>query len=179
MKNFDLRTLLIFCVLCVACATPSGLDAAPSDEAAAEGDSISIAVVPFGIASGTPTPLYDVAEIIRGDLESIGHHATVPVVDLPARPTRLGEVEFETWRASKADYLVVGLVAGVHDEGHEVEFRLIDPREETTLVGYLMPSAPDELDATAHQIADLILERLDERAPVARTASTTSGQGAP
>jgi hypothetical protein len=42
-----------------------------------------------------------------------------------------------------------------------------------------MPSAPDELDATAHQIADLILERLDERAPVARTASTTSGQGAP
>ncbi len=166
----DLRTFVIFCALCLGCATPSGPDPAPSVAGAAS-DPISIAVVPFGLAAGSPPPPYDVAEIIRGDLESLGRHATVPVDELPARPTRLGEVEFETWRGSQADYLVVGLVAGVHDGGHEVEFRLIDPREETTVVGYLMPSAPDALAETAHRIADLILERLDASASVARTAS--------
>lgn len=176
MTHFDPRTLLLLCVLGLACATPSGRDPAQSD--AVEGaDSLSIAVVPFGIASGTPTPPFDVGQIIRADLESVGHLSTVPVETLPARPTRLGEVDFETWRATEADYLVVGLVAGVHDEGHEVEFRLIDPRKETTLVGYLMPSAPDALSVTAHQIAKLILERIDAIAPVARTASVPDGQG--
>jgi Tol biopolymer transport system component len=178
VNHLDLRIFVIFCLFCLACTTPSGPDSATSDAVSGD-DSISIAVVPFGLASGSPIPPYDVAEIIRGDLESIGRHATVAVAELPDLPTRLGEVEFETWRTSEADYLVVGLVASVHDGGHEVEFRLIDPREETTLVGYLMPSAPDALDATAHQIADLILERLDESVPIARTASTSDGQGAP
>lgn len=167
MTHLDLRIFVSFCLLGLACTTPSGPDSAKSDAVSGD-ESISIAVVPFGLASGSPIPPHDVAEIIRGDLESIGRHATVSVAELPDRPTRLGEVEFETWRASEADYLVVGLVAAVHDGGHEVEFRLIDPREETTLVGYLMPSAPDELDATAHRIAELILERLDESVPVER-----------
>ena len=166
-----LRTLLVFCALGLACTTPSGPTPAEKD-AAIEADTISIAVVPFGLAAGSAPPPQDVAAIIRGELESVGRYATVSVAELPARPSRLSQVEFETWRDSEADYLVIGLVAGVHDGGHEVEFRLIDPREETTLVGYLMPSAPDALPETAHRIADLILERIDSSTPVARAASS-------
>lgn len=154
--HLGLRTLLVSCALSLACTTPTGSTPA-AKPAATGGDTISIAVVPFGLAGGSAPPPQDVAEIIRGDLESVGRYAMMPVAELPAHPTRLSEVEFETWRGSQADYLVVGLVAGVHDGGHEVEFRLIDPREETTLVGYLMASAPDALPETAHRIADLIL----------------------
>lgn len=151
--------------LCLACTTPSGRMSAASS-ADAENDPISIAVVPFGLASGSPLPPCDVAEIIRGDLAGLSRIETVALDELPDRPTRLAEVEFETWRSSGADYLVVGLVAWVHDGGHEVEFRLIDPRTETTLVGYLMPSAPDALHETAHRIAELIAQRIGEPAGI-------------
>ncbi|MEZ4281959.1 MAG: hypothetical protein R3F21_20335 [Myxococcota bacterium] len=146
-------------LLFMGCTAPSGPMRSSSDANATESP-ISIAVVPFGLASGSPPPPYDVAEIIRARLESTDRIETVPLGELPDRPTRLGEVDFAIWRESGADYLVVGLVAAVHDGGHEVEFRLIDPRTETTVVGYLMPSAPDALEQTAHRIADLIETRV-------------------
>jgi Tol biopolymer transport system component len=170
MTQLELRALVIFCALCLACTTPFDSTHAARDVAAGD-DTISIAVVPFGLASGSPPPPCDVAEIIRDELGSVDRIATVAVSELPGHPTRLAEVDFETWRGSKADLLVVGLVAGVHDGGHEVEFRLIDPHTEATLVGYLMPSAPDALAETAHSIADLIMLRIDAltAADLART----------
>jgi len=41
-----------------------------------------------------------------------------------------------------------------------------------------MPSAPDSLSDTAHQIAELILERIDAIASVARTTSVPDGRAA-
>jgi hypothetical protein len=181
VKRLDLEKLWMACVLSVVL---TACDKAPSPPATALASPhaterrIAVAVVPFGLASGTsPTPV-DVAEIIRTDLEARGHLTTVGLADLPARPTRLSEVDFATWRNSKADYLVVGLVAGAHDGGHEVEFRLLDPREETTVVGYMMPSAPDALAVTAHQVAELILAKLGPpdvagTPPAAQPASAT------
>ena len=165
VTRHELRTLYrllcsspLLAALCLACTTtPSGSMPAASNSKA--GDlPISIAVVPFGLAAGTAPPPCDVAEIIRGDLEAVGPIEILPIAELPAHPTRLSQVEFATWRSFGVDYLVVGLVAGVHDGGDEVEFRLIDPRDESTLVGYLMPSAPDALQDTAHRIAELIEE---------------------
>ena len=187
MKRPDLLKHVLLCalsVLAMACSTaPSRPATSLSSESEAD-TTIKIAVVPFGLAAGTSPPPYDVAEIIRTDLETRGDLTTIAVADLPARPTRLREVDFATWRSSQANYLVVGLVAGAHDGGHEVEFRLLDPREETTVVGYMMPSAPDALALTAHQIADLILKKLDRRdtadtPPVARAPSATHAEGSP
>ncbi|MBX3705465.1 MAG: hypothetical protein KF911_02445 [Pseudomonadales bacterium] len=187
MKRPDLSKHVILCtlsLLAMACSTAQSRPVtSPSNESEA-GSTIKIAVVPFGLATGTSTPPYDVAEIIRTDLETRSDLTTIAVADLPARPTRLREVDFETWRSAEAKYLVVGLVAGVHDGGHEVEFWLIDPRKETTLVGYMIPSAPDALAVTAHQIADLILEKLDRRDAadtprVARAPSATDEKGSP
>lgn len=125
---------------------------------------VAIAVVPFGLASGTPPPPVDVADVIRRDLAASGQAFLLDADGLPARPARLSEVDFDQWRDSPADYLVIGLVAGVHDGGHEVEFRLLDPRSESreraTLIGYVVASAPDELEATAHRIASMIADRL-------------------
>jgi Tol biopolymer transport system component len=169
-------------MLMTACGTAPPGPAASLASAPEVHRSIEVAVVPFGLAAGTSPPPYDVAKIIRADLETRGNLATVATADLPARPTRLREVDFATWRSSKADYLVVGLVAGAHDGGHEVEFRLLDPHKETTVVGYMMPSAPDALALTSHQIADLILEKLQPRAatgtsPIAHAASATGDAG--
>jgi TolB protein len=117
-------------------------------------------VIPFPLASGTPTPAVDVAEIIRGDLGSTGRFATIPLPSLPAQPTSLADVDFAQWRRAEVDFLVVGLVAIVHDGGHEVEFRLVDTLEERSVVGFVIPSAPDQLVGTAQKIARIIDDRL-------------------
>lgn len=168
MTQLPLRALVIGCALCLACIAPKSSVSPAAAGKRSEGERFEVAVVPFGFASSGSPPPHDVAGIIRADLESLGRYALVPVAELPSRPTRLSEVVFTTWRTSQVDYLVVGLVAGVHDGGHEVEFRLIDPHEETTLVGYLVPSAPDALEQTAHRIADLIASRIAASPSVAR-----------
>lgn len=153
----------VFLLLFLAC---SGLSCRSSTETAAPApgsdDRPSIAVVPFGIAPGTPSPPVDVAAVIRGDLAADGRLALVEAGDLPARPTRLAEVRAEDWRRSPVDYLVVGMVARVHDGGHEIEFQLVDPGERRSLVGHMMPSAPDSLEQTAHEIAAVVSTRLGD-----------------
>jgi len=165
-KPFRLRSILLLVALVLvpqvlACRTTSGRStAAPADTTPR---SITVAVVPFGLASGTAPPPVDVADVIRRDLSSADVRPT-DAADLPERPSRLSEIHFERWEAFPADYLVVGLVAGVHDGGHEVEFRLIDPRagarERATLLGLVVASGPDALEATAHRVAAMIEERL-------------------
>ena len=125
----------------------------------------AVAVVTFGLAAGTPPPPVDVADVIRNDLVATDRASIVPESDLPEWPVRLSEVRFERWRESPVDYLVIGLIASVHDGGHEVEFRLVDPHvepaERATLVGFIVASPPDGLEATAHRIATMIVERLE------------------
>jgi TolB protein len=124
----------------------------------ADGDRITVAVVPFRIA-GTAPPV-DVAEVIRADLASSGRFAPMPIADMPAHPTRTAEIRFEDWRSADADYVVVGTVARVHDGGHEVEFHLVDTRTGKPVVAYLVPSAPDALERTALEIAGMIERRI-------------------
>ncbi len=160
-RTVRLLVLGLACALTAACSTPPGGGAPAASAAADARDVLEIAIVPFGLAAGTSPPPFDVAEIVRADLEATGHLVTLAADALPARPTRLRDVDFALWRESKADLLLIGLVAGVHDGGHEVEFRLIDPRQESTLVGFMLPSAPDALERTAHQVAELILKQLE------------------
>lgn len=160
-------------VLWIAILTSCGHPGGRTEEIPARADAIEVAVVPFGLAAGTPPPPVDVAEVIRRDLASSGRIVVLPEEALPERPARLSEVRFEAWRDSIADVLVIGLVAGVHDGGHEVEFRLVDPRVETreraTLVGYVVASAPDALLPSAHRIASMIAERLVEEVDPSRS----------
>ncbi len=79
---------------------------------------------------------------------------------MPSQPTRMGEIRFEDWRRARIDYLVVGLVATVHDGGYEVEFRLVDTDEQASVVGFQVPSGPGELRLTARRIAKIIDQRL-------------------
>jgi TolB protein len=143
-----LARLVVFCALGWACGS-------------ADGDRIAVAVVPFRV--GGTTPPVDVADVIRADLASRGGFAPLAPEDLPARPAQLAEVRFEDWRDADADYLVIGHVGRVHDGGHEVEFRLLDVRAQTSLVAYMLPSAPDQLEHTARAIAQLIGQQLSSR----------------
>ena len=147
-KQLSLLHLVALCAIGLAC------DAGGADR-------IRVAVVPFGAAKGASAPPVDVAEVIRADLAASGRFAPIDSAEMPSHPTALADVRYEDWRRANADYVVIGVVARVHDGGHEVEFRLLDTRTRTTLVGFLVPSAPDALEQTAVLIAKMVGERLD------------------
>lgn len=154
MERRTLHPIVVaICALALACQ--------PRAEAGRDGGSpIPIAVVPFGVAPGSPPPPIDVAAVIRAELVASGRFAPLAEDALPAHPTRLSAIRFDEWRRAETDYVVVGLVAQVHDGGHEVEFRVVDARRELPLVGYQVPSGLDELAPTAQRIAAIIEERL-------------------
>jgi hypothetical protein len=52
-----------------------------------------------------------------------GRFALAAPAELPARPHTLSELDYEDWQGTGIDYLVIGVVVMVHDDGHEVEFR--------------------------------------------------------
>ncbi len=142
------RLVLLVVVLIAACRA----DVTPRP--------IAIAVVPFALMPGTPTPPIDVAAAIRTDLAASGRFAPADASTLPARPSDPKDIRFGDWRDLAIDYVVVGRVGMVHDGGHDLEFQVVDMRTETTLFGFQVPSAPDQLSLTAREIAALVRERI-------------------
>jgi TolB protein len=167
VKHLFLALILVLCAIHLGCLALAG-EVAIFDEVADTPHPTSIAVVPFPLASGTPAPPVDVAEIIRADLASTGRFFAMPSEDLPSRPTGLADIHFEQWRQADVDFVVVGLVAIVHDGGHEIEFRVVDIRKGVPIVGFVVPSGPDRLEQSAQRIARIIDQRLT------RSASSTA-----
>ncbi|WP_172838841.1 Tol-Pal system beta propeller repeat protein TolB [Solemya velesiana gill symbiont] len=125
----------------------------------AEG-ALPVAVVPFGW-SGPGKPLsQDVARIIADDLTRSGRFKTMPVADMLARPQSGDEVEFRDWKVLGMENLVVGQVRPNGPGGYMVRFQLFDVFKGEQLSGYNIPTTERDLRATAHQIADIIYEKL-------------------
>src|SRR4030095_1600960 len=85
------------------------------------------------------------------------------------RPARAEDVRFGEWTARGADAVVVGNVTPRSDGRVEVRFFLLDAVKQTQLAGVSYVVAPSQFRATAHQIADIIYEKLTGDAGVFST----------
>lgn len=118
-------------------------------------DAVPVAVVPFaGQAEGGPN---DVADVVAGDLRLSGRFAPLDRADLVERPTRASDVRLEDWRLLKADYVVVGEVG---PDAGTVRFELVNVRTGQQMLAEQLPVAGRTLRAVAHQVSDLVYERL-------------------
>jgi TolB protein len=125
----------------------------------AEG-AIPIALVPFvWEGQGTPPP-EDVAAVIGADLGRSGRFRTLPEGDMLSRPRSAAEVDFRDWRALGQDALVLGSVAPSGPGAYVVRFQLFDVLRGEQLAGFNVPATEAGLRRTAHQIADIIFEKL-------------------
>lgn len=120
---------------------------------------LPIAIVPFAYEGEGPAPL-DVAELLAGDLARSGRFAPMPFADLPSRPSVFEEVLFRDWRLLGMENLVIGRLRTTGPGQHEIEFRLIDVFRGRQIVGYKVPASDATLRFAAHQIADIIYEKL-------------------
>jgi TolB protein len=121
---------------------------------------IPIAVVPFGFEGGGLPPETDVGEVVRNDLARSGQFRTLPKGDIVESPTREADVKFATWRLLKQDYLVVGRATDGGDGALRVEFELFDVAKQQRLAGLAISGQRTALRDVAHQIADIIYEKI-------------------
>jgi len=118
---------------------------------------LPIAIVPFAGEANYPYPLTD---IVGADLTRSGLFRLVNSSGVNPRPARAEDVRFADWTARGADAVVVGSVTPQAGDRVEVRFFLLDAVKQTQLAGFSYVVAPAQFRATAHQIADVIYEKL-------------------
>jgi TolB protein len=120
---------------------------------------LPIAVVPFG-GAGTQRPPQDVAAVIEADLARSGRFTPLDKKIFVSRPAEDRQVVYKDWRIVKAEALVIGNVKPLAQGRWQVEFRLYDIYKEKQLAGYSYVVAGNQLRAVAHQVSDIIYEKL-------------------
>ncbi len=117
---------------------------------------IPVAIVPFG--SGGPVP-EDVAGIVEANLARSGRFDVVPRQQQPEQPVELNQVSTDRWRGVRADNIVVGRVVP-GPQGYSVSFQLGDTHQGNQLLGFNFEVPANDLRRVAHQISDLVYEKL-------------------
>ena len=150
-------SLLIFC----GAAQAQGLnsDVPTIDIKNGTASATPIAVVPFAFDGGMP-PETDVADVVRADLNRCGQFRALPRSDIIESPTRGEDIKFATWNMLKQAYIVVGREVQAGNGEVRVEFELFDVAKQQRLQGLTISGQPSDLRGVAHQIADLIYEKI-------------------
>jgi len=71
---------------------------------------LPIAIIPFQWNGGTKLVNGDVSAIVMSDLARSGKFSPVAEKDLIARPQKLADVHYKTWRIAGMDHIVIGSV---------------------------------------------------------------------
>jgi TolB protein len=121
---------------------------------------VPIAVVPFAFEGAGVPPETDVGAIVRADLARSGQFRALPKSDIVEFPARESDVKYATWRLLKQDYLVVGRVVDGGDGSLRAEFELLDVAKQQRMLGLAISGQRSAMRDVAHQIADLIYEKV-------------------
>jgi TolB protein len=119
-----------------------------------------IAVVPFAFEGAGLPPETDVADVIRNDMNRCGQFRALAKPDIIEFPTRGGEIKFPTWNMLKQAYIVVGRQIESPSGDIRVEFELFDVAKQQQLLGLAISGQRTGLRDVAHQIADLVYEKV-------------------
>jgi TolB protein len=120
---------------------------------------IPIAIVPFSM-DGVNQGETQLADVIESDLSVSGRFETIPRSSQLSRPHDLKSVQYKDWRLIKAEAMVVGKVINIGNNQYEVRFRLIDVFREQQLVGQKFIVPATKMRKVAHQISDIIYQKL-------------------
>ena len=122
---------------------------------------IPVAIAPFAGEQAYPDKL---SQVIAADLARSGLFKLIDTAGMPI-PRTPAEVRVNDWKTKGAVALAIGTVLAQPGGRLDVQFRLIDTVHQDAaqviqLAGYSLPTSPAQLRFTAHQIADIIFEKL-------------------
>jgi TolB protein len=121
---------------------------------------LPIAVIPFQWNGSAKVANADVSAIVMSDLARSGKFSPVVEKDLIARPQKLADVHYKTWRIAGMDHIVMGSVTKQADGNYQVQFRLIDILKAKQVLGYSFSATDKTLRGVAHQISDYIFTHI-------------------
>ncbi|HET8898454.1 MAG TPA: Tol-Pal system beta propeller repeat protein TolB [Rhodanobacteraceae bacterium] len=148
------------CVVLLACSGRVSAQGLTLDIVNGVPTAIPIAVVPFSFEGTGLPPSTDVSDVIRMDLNRSGQFRALAKQDVVEFPHRGGEVKFATWNLLKQDYLLIGRQKPAADGAISVEFELFDVPKQKSMLAFAVSGQPADLRAVAHQIADLVYEKI-------------------
>ena len=121
---------------------------------------LPIAVVPFDTSKLETELAEDVAEIVSNDLNRSGIFKTLDRLNLPAQPHYSTQVLYPRWRNAGQEYLVVGRIFLKSSGQYDIQFQLLDVLKQKQLAGYRLSAKKRNLRSKAHEISDLIYEKI-------------------
>lgn len=121
---------------------------------------LPIAVVPFDTSKLSTKLADDIAEIVSNDLNRSGVLTVLERNLLPTQPHYSNQVRYTQWKSAGQDYLVVGRVLEKSPGDYNIQFQLLDVLRQKQLIGYNLPVKKRKLRAAAHEISDLIYEKI-------------------
>ncbi|HSN01046.1 MAG TPA: Tol-Pal system beta propeller repeat protein TolB, partial [Rudaea sp.] len=119
-----------------------------------------VAVIPFAFEGAGLPPDTDVAAVIGNDLNRCGQFRTLPKADIVEYPTRGSQIKFPTWNLLKQAYILVGRQIENPGGDIRVEFELYDVAKQQQLLALAITGQRTGLRDVAHQIADLVYEKI-------------------
>lgn len=155
-----IRAFRLAIVLLLAAASGARAQGLTVDIVDGNPSAIPIAVVPFANEGAGLPPATDVAAVIAADLNRVGQFRALDRRDVVEFPAREADVKFATWRVLKQDFLVVGRMLDAEAGAYRIEFELFDVATQQRLQGLAITARAGDLRGAAHQIADLIYERI-------------------
>lgn len=121
---------------------------------------LPIAVVPFDTSKLSSKLSVDIAEIVSNDLNRSGVLKVLERNLLPTQPHYSNQVRYTQWKSAGQDYLVVGRLLEKSPAEFNIQFQLLDVLKQKQLIGYNLPVKKRKLRAAAHEISDLIYEKI-------------------
>lgn len=123
---------------------------------------LPIAVVPFAWEGGenaTEAP-EQIGAIVNSDLSRSGQFTTLGSDNMMGSPSTGKMIDFAQWRKTGIDNIVVGRLQQRGADQFVIQFQLFDIHRAMQLSGYSIPTDRASLRQTAHQISDIIYEKL-------------------
>lgn len=121
---------------------------------------LPIAIVPFGIEAENYKPQYRVADIVSTDLGRSGKFKPAKKSEMKQMPHYVKDINYALWRAQGIENLVVGRIRSAGGSKIEIQFQLIDVIRKRQLLGYSLPTDIKRLRNAAHDISDIIYEKI-------------------
>lgn len=130
-------------------------------EIAGRAGAIPIAVVPFDWRSANPeSDVNNIATVLRSDFNRSGQFRALERDRVIETPSSSADIRFDTWRQMKQNYVVVGRVLDNPDGTMRVEFELANVVNQDIMLRLAIQARRGDERAVAHQIADLIYEKI-------------------
>jgi TolB protein len=124
-----------------------------------QAEAIPLAVVPFSTAE-IARDSFDVAQLADDDLARSGRFKTMDRKDMIDRPHTGTELVIDDWRRLGNDYVLIGQMSPDGADRFTINFELYNVLNRQRLLGYQISTNRAGLRLAAHQVADMVFERI-------------------